>query len=264
MSALPTYQRTTAVTTSWPTSQSLLRRARDGGVVDVGIALGNRLRGEGGESVEAAGGTQRRAAIRSVEEGGNGGGERRGVDAGDEYSRAVVLHDVRQATRVEGDDGCFTELRFHGDEPQSFFDRWNDQRRRAAIEVGEARLRKRTVPAHAIGDAERAGELLERFAILAVANDVEVNRTRDSRHGLKQHLDSLLLVEPTDEEQTIRLTGAAGTEEICRDGHRRDDGLRRGHNLLRLRRQPSRDRCYGGGTVQHVAECRTRKSDGAR
>ena len=65
---LPTYQRTTAVTTSWPTSQSLLRRARDGGLVDVGVALGNRLGGEGGEGVEASGGAQRCAAVGPVEE----------------------------------------------------------------------------------------------------------------------------------------------------------------------------------------------------
>jgi len=67
-SAFPTYQRTTAVTTSWPTSQSLLRRARDGGLVDVGVALGNRLGGEGGEGVEASGGTQRCAAVGPIEE----------------------------------------------------------------------------------------------------------------------------------------------------------------------------------------------------
>ena len=67
-SALPTYQRTTAVTTSWPTSQSLLRRARDGGLVDVGVALGNRLGGEGGESVKSPGGAQRSASIGPVEE----------------------------------------------------------------------------------------------------------------------------------------------------------------------------------------------------
>src|SRR3954468_14333291 len=79
-SAFPTYQRTTAVTASWPTSQSLLRRARGGGLIDVGVALGNRLGGEGGEGVEASSGTQRRAAIRAVEERGDCCRESRGVD----------------------------------------------------------------------------------------------------------------------------------------------------------------------------------------
>src|SRR5215475_6016034 len=65
-SALPTNQRTTAVTASWPTSQILLRRARDGGLVDVAVALGNRLGGESGEGVKSSGGTQRCAAVGPV------------------------------------------------------------------------------------------------------------------------------------------------------------------------------------------------------
>ena len=54
----PTYQRMTAVTTSCAASQTLFRRARDGGAVDVGVASGNRLGGKGGERVKTSGGAE--------------------------------------------------------------------------------------------------------------------------------------------------------------------------------------------------------------
>ena len=66
-SRFATNHNTIAVRAICVATQALRRRTGDGGAIDVGVASGNRFRGEGGQRVETSGGAERRASIASTE-----------------------------------------------------------------------------------------------------------------------------------------------------------------------------------------------------
>src|SRR6478735_1062446 len=92
-SVLPTNQATTSVAATCTANQRLSRRGGDGGLVDVGVASGNRLWGKGGESMHASGGAERGAVVGARQHRHGRRRERARVDGGDEDPGAAVLHD---------------------------------------------------------------------------------------------------------------------------------------------------------------------------
>src|ERR1043165_5083533 len=92
------------------------------GAVDVGVPAGDGFWGKRGEWVGASGGAERGTAIRPFEESIDRGGEGTGRNIARQKAGPVMLDDVGQSSRIERDHGGLAELRFDGDEPQSFID----------------------------------------------------------------------------------------------------------------------------------------------
>ncbi len=176
--------------------------------VDVGVASGNRLGGEGGERVQTSGGAERRAAIVALEQRRSARPRarprrRRGRGC---PVRSCCTTSV-QSARVERDDRRLAQLRFDGDEAEPFIDRRNDERGGAPIEVDELGLRQRSEP--------RARDRRARARRASSWSDRRGPRRRRRRRAqptvsgnsaerVQQELDSLLLVEPPDEQQPVR------------------------------------------------------------
>ena len=215
--------------------------------------------------MHAAGGAERCATVLALEQRHDRGGESTGADLGHENAGAIVLHDVRQSAGLERDDRRLAKLCLYRDETQTLADRRYDERGGRAVKVGQAPLWQRTVPPHAIANTECTCESFQRFAILAIANDVERDGTvRDPTQGVQQELDPFLPVEPSDEQQPIVGSVACGREQLGGNRHGRHDRRRRGDDLLRLRGEPARDRRYDRRPVYHVPKARAGECNGSR
>ena len=137
--------------------------------------------------MQAGSGAERRTMIVPTEERDKGGSERACVDVLNEDACAIVLDDIRQPTGVERDNRRFAELRFDGDEPETFANRRNDERGGLLVKGSKTRLRQGTVPTNAIGNPQSLGESREGFTIFTVADDVEAQRfVGDARERVKQ------------------------------------------------------------------------------
>jgi hypothetical protein len=68
------------------------------------------------------------------------------VTGGDEHATLTIGDGIDDATRRERHDGSLAQLRFDGDESEALADGGDDEKRGAAIELGEFVLRSRAVP----------------------------------------------------------------------------------------------------------------------
>jgi hypothetical protein len=158
-------------------------------------------------------------------------------------------------------------MRLDGDKPESFVHRWHYDRGCRTVEIDELRLRERAVPSHAVGDIEAGRDRAQSVCVLAVPDDVETDSPLlggQSAERVQQQLDSLLLVESPNEQQSIGVTLAPGRKKVGGDRHGRDRGLRRRDDLTCLGGEPPR---YGGddrGAMQHVSKRGSRECDRTR
>src|SRR5881394_2336519 len=104
-----------------------------------------------------------------------------------------------------------------------------------------------SVPLDARLNAELCGELLERGSVRPVPNDVEVRRRFHRRHRMEEMVQTLLLVQATDEQQPRAVARVTGLEEGGRHRHRRNVRMNAGHKRLGFLFEPPRNCGYCRG-----------------
>ena len=130
----------------------LVFRLATDGTIDPGVATGGRLRREARERNDPPGPTEICAAIGTIEERIERRGERVDVPRRNQQTGPIVLHGIRESTAVKGNHRRLAQLRFYGDEPQTFVSRRHHQCCRSTLKLGEARLWQVAQPSYAIGD----------------------------------------------------------------------------------------------------------------
>src|SRR5690242_22068 len=153
----PTMTTTTAARIQLRMRSALrLRRGTvDGLAVDVGVAMRRPIRRERGACLDCAAPAELLAAVGPLEQRGDGSRERFRSPVPYEDAGLAIAYDVHHPAGGEADHRRLAQVRFDGDEAESFFRGGDDERTCATVERGELGGGSRTMPAHAVRHAKR-------------------------------------------------------------------------------------------------------------